>query len=998
MIILSQKRIILLCTCLAVLLFFIFGLKSVAQANSLEVITYSDFTLGSATDGRVWSVGEIVGGSVMEGFLSFDVKGLRQTSDNAKTQVFSMVDGAQPTLFDNQGYFVHLRARSWTPSLGQPSSPLAELKSRIDCQWIDGQANVLEWNPNHLYNFLFTWTSGYNDRGMTVKITDQGPPPHNDVTISWEITVPMSWAFLAKQQQVIFGSAGLANNPGFPAQAGAQYSNIILQPVTINPYPGYEDFGGYPSCDDPGTPIDIGNREDQPGTDMGDPYDDLNNPYDTCACVSIQGKDTPPCKDEKPRHDKINLAQFPFSLYLDVDLGKFPPVDVVLRPRWGLTDVISELLGVNESSQSQPSLDISFSPPSATTGDLVNAIASPQNFKTLPRNMFFNWCLTRGDTGLTKSYNEIIASGGGKLATVADPKSWQANGCCSMLTRNPADEGDTDTDNDGMGDDWERRYFLGKTINGVVATEDNVLDLVQPDDDYDNDGYQATKFKNQDGEYLTVTPALQDYRYVGTNQGIYYPGADDKLTNIEEYILDTNPTVGDTAGDGYGDEMSYLGIGAMNFEFTIDMDPGPGNYGYLVTVSVLGSNSNKLVSIASRYSSYNISQGENIQISLTSQPEFLSPLSEYSDSSIKLKADLVSGNVQPEDLLFEWSFNGENICESEKFGKFCDIGSYEITIGPETLTSLMDLPGIDSDVTNIIAGKDYIFSVIALDPVTRRSAQASLMVPVVQRVNITTSCGGEYDLDSLPANAGEPIILCLDQDGEDSWEKANFQWSVGGVIDQANSGIGFTNYPFKPTVSAGNDQIVSVQIIESTTGNLIGIGERKYLIAGPQVRLLSPPISPMSSGIGPNAMMSVGQPGETINFVAETNNFPATTILNYNWNVGSESISGENYDEFVFTIPDDALPGTTYNASIQVRGIDSETKQVYDAGYAITLVVSSSEAALGSGNVFSRGMAAVINLIPENIRIALEVVTIGIGIFILIFLVFRVSGGISPTR
>ncbi|MFC1721496.1 hypothetical protein ACFL0Z_01130 [Patescibacteria group bacterium] len=997
------KRIssLLISTVIAVLSFFIFGVVSEVKA---EVIEYSDygtepFTLSSDLDGRVWPVWKILGGAIMRGTLSFDVTGLKNETgiENPKRQLFAMYDNAQPTLWDNAGYFMQLRKRSFTPGQQPGSSALLQIKGNINCEWFGNEhIQVPAWNEDKVYHFTITWTSDVSNKSVTVKMEDRSESPDDAGNYpSWEGSAPLPWPFLAQQTEIAFGQGGVASYAAaFPSEPGATYDNIVLNAGWVADT--YDDFGGYPPCE--ADPIEIDTtREDEPGTDLGDPYDDPKNPYDTCACISLDGSSQPPCEDDEAGDDEINLAETPFGLYVDIDWSD-QEFDVGIEQNWTLEGVINEIIDIDESQRPEPALDIQFAPPAATTGEDVTVAAVAQNFRTLPRNMLFNWCLTRGDNGVTKSYNEVIASGGGPEAELATNNDWLNGGCCNIFTRNPATTGDTDIDNDGMGDNWERRYFVGQVINGVEVTSENALDLVLPNVDFDNDGYQASRFRNAKDEYITLTPGLQDMANPSTN---YYPGADAKLTNVEEYILGTNPIDGDTDNDGYGDEMDYLGTGAMTFNFTIDMKPGPGSYGYLVTISAVGINQNNLVGIAARSRQYHVSEGAQMLFTLSSSPNYLAPAVETGEDSLTVEASVAAGDVKAEDLIFQWSFNGENICDSQtysQFNQFCDVGRYRITIGPDSNTSLLDLPGFDGNIENVEFGTEYKITATAIDPNSRRMATSSISIPVVSSLDLTTACEeGQEDTDALPANGEEPISICVQQVVDEQYldlSTTNFQWYRDGTIDQDRSGIGQSTYSLTPPTEGGESLKLSVQIIESNTGGTLGSGQREFTTRGPQIEIIAPPSSPMSTGVGNDIYMVAGLAGEEVNFVSEISNFPSTANFMYSWFVGSQSLSGADLSSYSFRIPADARPGTTYDAIVQVRGV-TESGNVYDASDSLVLVVTESQGYIGKGNIINRGLAAVASLIPESFRMAVKIFAIVLAIGALIYFISRFAAPFS---
>ena len=104
----------------------------------------------------------------------------------------------------------------------------------------------------------------------------------------------------------------------------------------------------------------------------------------------------------------------------------------------------------------------------------------------------------------------------------------------------------TDTDNDGMADDWEP--LLGLTVGDDDSDNDGILDGAE---DFDNDG-----LSNAGELALNFDPRTRDSNSNGIDDG-REDIDQDGLTNQQEFLAGTNPNLPDTDGDGWkdGDEQ-----------------------------------------------------------------------------------------------------------------------------------------------------------------------------------------------------------------------------------------------------------------------------------------------------------------------------------------------------------------------------------------------------------------------------------------------------------
>jgi hypothetical protein len=306
---------------------------------------------------------------------------------------------------------------------------------------------------------------------------------------------------------------------------------------------------------------------------------------------------------------------------------------------------------------------------------------------------------------------------------------------------------------------------------------------------------------------------------------------------------------------------------------------------------------------------------------------------------------------------------------------------------------LVDLPGFDGDVDKISPGTPYSFSVTALDPVSRRSATASLVVPISREVNLTTACTeGAEDQDSLPAEGNGALTICvreLRELGTINLESTNWQWYVDGQSVPAQSGLGKSTFNFEVPKAAGSTARVSLEIMDALSGSLLATAQRTYNVSGPTLRIVEPLSDSYGGGRGTDARRVYGRPGETINFTARASSFPDDMELVYTWSAGAATSSATGLTQFTYVIPDDAEPEAAITVSVAARGISSDG-QVLSAADQLVILVGERAAVLGPAGQLKAGLAKVGALIPENLRLALKVVLsiIGMGIIALVVLKF----------
>jgi len=679
--------------------------------------------------------------------------------------------------------------------------------------------------------------------------------------------------------------------------------------------------------------------------ETGDDIDDPNNPYDTCSCHAIPDVTAPrPCEDKLDRNGprKVSfLAPFPF----DFD-------GLRIKWKWKMNDIIKEGNSKNEQMAVMPEAHIEFSPPSPETGSEGGAIATTMNFRTKMKNMYYGWCMVDDDT--VYPFNSIVA-GGKELPELSDPGiSWSDGGCCQPITRIP-DAGD-DTDNDGMADSWERLMFIERGDFGYTD-----ITQINPGDDPDSDGYYANTFENQDGELLTVTPYLIDAfgnRYAtGT--------ADASLTNIEEYILDTDPLNGDTDSDGYADEMDFIGVGQMQVLFPVDKASGPEGF-YDFSVAIAGMNEIKKTSLVSTKRRLFVGGGGLLKVNLDSDKRIIT----FDDSqSLTISTSLLAGNANTEDLAYEWFFNGESVCDGVEpdWPQLCDIGQREVSFGGEGI-SYFDLPQPVS--------QQYTFKVKVISPESRNEAQAEITLPIALPTSLVTDgCSGQtQDISTLTANEKVPVIVCISE--IDEIEKSrdlqalNFVWYKDGAEDNEQSGLGKSSYALISTKPAGESHEVEVAVKDVGTAQEILNSSRSFEIVGPSIEIIEPETTSYDPETADKYRFATVNPGDEVSLKARMDHFVGDGGYEINWLPGNqEEVSYETDDKeavYIFSVPETARDGDTFDVSVQVSSPSQAGLQ--QASDSIILVVGQPPVEIGAAGKFFGNLAAVFTKIPEIFR------------------------------
>lgn len=206
-------------------------------------------------------------------------------------------------------------------------------------------------------------------------------------------------------------------------------------------------------------------------------------------------------------------------------------------------------------------IDVTLANKSPSYGQEFSADATPMNFSSPEKKMLYGWAMQLPNQKYVSQQG--LAAGGRQLSEsdVRDfsfPAGAKTNlDTCRRVTRTVSRS--NDTDNDGMDDNWERRY----------APEGNIREFASEDDtDHDGIDINDPSILNQDNKPLidsegvpVEVPNVYNGIHVTPDTTAKSAPGDGTFTNMEEYIWGTNPLDPDSDDDGFPDEADIVGLG-----------------------------------------------------------------------------------------------------------------------------------------------------------------------------------------------------------------------------------------------------------------------------------------------------------------------------------------------------------------------------------------------------------------------------------------------------
>lgn len=236
-------------------------------------------------------------------------------------------------------------------------------------------------------------------------------------------------------------------------------------------------------------------------------------------------------------------------------------------------------MGAYNKRQDPPNVDLRVATKSPGKGNDFTIIAAPLRYSSGLSKILFGWASKLPNQKFV-SQQGLVA--GGRELSEADVKDFnfptgsQTNlDTCRRITRTVSNPRVNDTDNDGMDDNWEKRY----APNGDIRN-------FKPEDDPDNDGIDLTDptilgqenkpLEDSEGTPIPSPDAYDGSRVTPDTTAKSAPG-DGVFTNMEEYIWGTNPVDSDSDDDGFPDEADIVGLGQSSFNQVSEVAQGAAN-------------------------------------------------------------------------------------------------------------------------------------------------------------------------------------------------------------------------------------------------------------------------------------------------------------------------------------------------------------------------------------------------------------------------------------
>lgn len=356
-----------------------------------------------------------------------------------------------------------------------------------------------------------------------------------------------------------------------------------------------------------------------------------------------------------------------------------------------------------------PSVDIVVSPVSPQKGDSVTVQAMPLAFFQDTQDMYFAWTIN----GLTQQ--GLVAGASERVPNHLAPPDFVETAPNGSVYRHkesrsfffaPERPPKTDSNNDGMDDSWEMRYF------GTLA--------VDPVADPDKDGYVAKDFAStrpsiftngapqstatyeDQGRFIYITPGVwwdkgnqKEFIPPDNFNPEWFPGPDKApgLSNIEEYVWGTNPTDPDTDDDGYPDGADLVGVGQMSWSYTNEAGPLDSNRDKIGTI-VMGkgnvisqSDQNPLTQITCIDKTVYPAGNTNLKLSVNFDPAVPVPGQELHIQAVTGNSDVKEGF-----LTYDWKVNGKDTLLAGQ-------GKNEITLSASDTKDFVSGEMLQVDVT-----------------------------------------------------------------------------------------------------------------------------------------------------------------------------------------------------------------------------------------------------------------------------------------------------------
>lgn len=369
------------------------------------------------------------------------------------------------------------------------------------------------------------------------------------------------------------------------------------------------------------------------------------------------------CEDAIPRTDNVRWPPFSFNTFgfkWEISSGTISQIS-----NSGLKDTAS-----------LPVVDVLTTPVSPQKGDTVHVSVLPISFFERQSDMYFAWTIN----GLAQQ--GIVAGAQEQVPDHKAPPDFVETAPDGQVFRHketrqfffaPKRVPKNDSNNDGMDDSWEVRYF-GKLNVDPVADPDNdgfvAKDFAsrRPSIFVDSEHPQSQATYADQGRFIYITPGIW---WTKNGRDTFIPPADFNpewfpdpdpapgLSNVEEYVWGTNPVDPDTDDDGYPDGADLVGVGQLDWQYTNQKGPLDANKDK-VGVIAMGSgqavdqkNQTPITQIVCVDKTVYPSGNTDLTLSLTTDPEVPVP-----GEPLTIQATSDNSSIKEGFLSYDWKVNG----------------------------------------------------------------------------------------------------------------------------------------------------------------------------------------------------------------------------------------------------------------------------------------------------------------------------------------------------
>lgn len=523
-------------------------------------------------------------------------------------------------------------------------------------------------------------------------------------------------------------------------------------------------------------------------------------------------------------------------------------------------------------------------PESPMPHQVIDFIAENLYFQTAPSELYTTWCVN----GITQ---QGVVAGGQKVAeTVAGSP---VGPCCNAATRTPA----ADTDRDGLDDDWEKFYFIGKTINGVTY---NAIDQVKPEDDPDHDGYCANSFPKQDapqGIPVTIAPSsvgAEQTAADGTKTHPKYTTGDCYFPNGEEYVWGTDPTNPDTDGDGVPDEADVAGKGQASFSYTSDQSVLKSDE---VRMTSVGMSQKGVVKIDSFARTVVIGVGDPLSVDVVANPSHPVP---GDDVEVRALPHNLAQSAPASALVYTWSVNGVKMSDDRN-----GLGKSALRLSVAEISAAL------------AAKKSVVVSVHTVQKLNSsltKEGDGVLNLAVGDAVDLTytpnCSAAGVSPTAECPVRTGTVTVTAdlatlrgPDFDGltttkrDELLDRSEFRWYLDDVLKSIGHGKAHAAFAFQVTNLVGQPHHVRLALVDATAKPVLG-AQLDIPVFGPEVVFTTSPA--LATSTARELTVTTGTP---VAISASPRNFlPSSGAFSYAWDLDPQLTAVEQVAQTATTL------------------------------------------------------------------------------------------------